>query len=210
MRRVCWLAFVALAIALSAAACGGENGGEGTPPTVVTSPQAATPFPTPIITGNRLESPNKGYAVNIPEGWSVDANILAFGRVTADAFFAPIEIAGVQPSISVSREEIGDEFSFQTYADAKAQAAEAIGAQDLARQTGPTIAGRETSVISYGLTRDNVQLAKQDVVLVDDGFGWLITLTVAAEESATFEPTFDEFLASFELLALAQPTAGAE
>jgi len=63
-------------------------------------------------------------------------------------------------------------------------------------------------VISYGLTRDGVQLEKKDVVFVDGGFGWVVTLTVPAGQRAAFDPIFDAFIGSFELLGRSSPAAG--
>jgi hypothetical protein len=210
MRRVWWSVLLVLAVGLGAAACGGGgNGGEGETPTAVTTAvataqslphQAPTPFPTPLITNNHLESPTKGYAADFPEGWTVTSNVLTYPGVTADAFFGPTEIAGVKPNISVSREDLGGEESPQTYVQDKVKAAQGLGAQGLTIQGGKTVAGQEASVISYGLTRDTIQLDKEDAVFVGGGFGWIITLIAPAGQRATFQPLFDQLLASFKLL----------
>jgi hypothetical protein len=226
MRQACWVVFFAAVAGLAAAACSGgnnaDNNGAGETPTAAASIVPATPFvtaativpstpfPAPIITGNHLESPKKGYAVDFPDGWTVDWNIVTFGSATSDAFFSPNEIAGVQPSISVRREEIGNEFTFETYVDAKIQTAQGMGGQSLVTEKGSTVAGQQTLVITYGLMRDSIRLEKRDVVFVSDGFGWMITLTVPAGQLATFEPLFDELLSSFQLLGPAQGAAGAE
>ena len=78
--------------------------------------------------------------------------------------------------------------------------------QGLDVKGGSTVAGREASILNYGLTRDSVRLEKRDVIFVGGGHGWVITLTVPAGQGETFYPLFDAFLGSFELLASAQPT----
>ena len=175
--------------------------GTAVPGTAVSS----TPFPAPTVTGNRLESPSKGYAVQFPEGWSVVSNVVAYDGLTADAFFAPNEIAGLQPNIAVSREDLSDTLSPETYVETKVKTARGLGAQNLEVTSGSSVAGREASIMNYGLVRDSVQLEKRDVVFVDDGHGWVITLTVPSGQGASFYPLFDQFLGSFKLLAAAQP-----
>jgi hypothetical protein len=203
---------------LGAVACGGGGGQAPTPEvtlvsgTVVPGTAAVstvvsnTPFPLPTITGNRVESTSKGYSVEFPQGWTADSNVLTYGGVTADAFFAPEEVAGVQASISVSREDLSEVLSPETYLQEKVKTAQAIGAEGLDVKGGSTVAGREASILNYGLTRDSVRLEKRDVIFVGGGHGWVITLTIPAGQGETFYPLFDAFLGSFELLASAQPT----
>lgn len=206
--RLAFIVTIAAMAGLGAVACGGGGGQAPTPEVTVVSGTVvpSTPFPEPTITGNRVESPSKGYSVEFPQGWTVDSNVLAYGGVTADAFFAPEEVAGVQPSISVSREDLSEALSPETYLEEKVKTAQAVGAEGLDVKGGSTVAGREASILNYGLTRDSVQMEKRDVVFVDDGHGWVITLTIPHGQGATFYPLFDAFLGSFELLAPAQPT----
>jgi hypothetical protein len=221
MSRAWWLAFIVTIAAmagLGTMACGGGGGQAPTPEltlvsgtvvpgtAVVSTVVPSTPFPLPTITGNHVEYPSKGYSVEFPEGWTVDSNVLTYGGVTADAFFAPEEVAGVQASISVSREDLSDVLSPETYLEEKVKTVQAIGAEGLDVRGGSTVAGREASILNYGLTRDSVRLEKRDVIFVGGGHGWVITLTIPAGQGETFYPLFDAFLGSFELLASAQPT----
>jgi hypothetical protein len=205
---------------LGAVACGGGGGqaptpeatlvsGTVVPGTVIAStvvPGTAvvvTPFPAPTVTGTHLEYPSKGYAVDFPDGWKVSSNAVRADSLTADIFFAPNEIAGVQPSISVSREDLSADISAQqTYVDTKVRTAQGLGGQNLQVTSGSSVAGREASVISYARVLNGVGLEKRDVVFVDDGHGWVITLTTPAGQSTTYYPLLDQFLASFKLLAV--------
>lgn len=217
-RRLALMVTVAAMAGLGAVACGGGGGEAPTPKatlvsgTVVPGTAAVstvvpnTPFPEPTITGNRVESTSKGYRVEFPQGWTVDSNVLAYAWVTADAFFAPEEVTGVQPSISVSREDLSEALSPETYLQEKVKTVQAMGAEGLDVQGGSTVAGREASILNYGLTRDSIRLEKRDVIFVGSGHGWVITLTIPPDQGATFYPLFDAFLGSFELLAPAQAT----
>jgi hypothetical protein len=227
MSRVRWLAFmvtVAAMAGLGAVACGGGGGQAPTPEVTVVpgtpvlatviagtivpgTAVAGTPMPEPTVTGTHLEYPSKGYAVDFPDGWKVDSNVVTYDGLTADAFFAPNEIAGVQPSISVSREDLSDTVSPVTYVDTKVNTAQGLGAKNLQVTSGSSVAGREASVISYTRVLDGVQLEKRDVVFVDDGHGWVITLATPAGQGASFYPLFDAFLGSFKLLAPAQASS---
>lgn len=211
--RLAFIVTVAAIAGLGAMACGGGGGQAPTPEATLVPGTAAistvvpnTPFPQPTITGNHVESTSKGYSVEFPQGWTVDPNVLTYGGVTADAFFAPEEVAGVQASISVSREDLSEVLSPETYLQEKVKTAQAIGAEGLDVKGGSTVAGRDASILNYGLTRDSVRLEKRDVIFVGGGHGWVITLTVPAGQGETFYPLFDAFLGSFELLASAQPT----
>ena len=217
MRRAWCVAFiVAMTMAMTGLGAVACNGGGGQAPTPETTPVVATPvvgtavpgtvvsstpFPLPTITGNLLESPAKGYSVQFPEGWTADSNALSFGGMTTDIFFATEEIAGVQPNIAVSREEISDALSPETYLETKIRTVQGLGAQNLDVKSGSTVAGREAAIMNYGLTRDNVQVEKREVVFVDDGHGWSIALTIPTGQGATYYPLFDAFLGSFKLLA---------
>jgi len=216
VRRLALIVTIAATAALGAAACGGRGGQAPTPKAtpasgtvvpgtaVVSTVVPNTPFPQPTITGNHVEYPSKGYSVEFPEGWTVDSNVLAYAGVTADAFFAPEEVAGLQPSISVSREDLSEALSPETYLQEKVKTAQAVGAEGLDVQGGSTVAGREASILNYGLTRDSVRLEKREVIFVGSGHGWVITLTIPPGQGETFYPLLEAFLGSFELLAPAQ------
>ena len=216
--RLAFIVTIAAIAGLGAVACGGGGGQAPTPKAtlvtgtvvpgtaVVSTVVPNTPIPEPTITGNHVEDPSKGYGVEFPQGWTVDSNVLTYAGVTADAFFAPEEIAGVQPSISVSREDLSEVLSPEIYLEEKVKTAQAIGAEGLDVKGGSTVAGRDASILNYGLTRDSIRLEKRDVVFVGGGHGWVITLTIPAGQGETFYPLFDAFLGSFELLAPAQPT----
>ena len=216
--RLALIVTIAAMAGLGTMACGGGGGQAPTPEltlvsgtvvpgtAVVSTVVPNTPFPLPTIAGNRVESTSKGYSVEFPQGWTVDSNVLTYGGVTADAFFAPEEVAGVQASISVSREDLSNVLSPETYLEEKVKTVQAIGAEGLDVKGGSTVAGREASILNYGLTRDSVRLEKRDVIFVGGGHGWVITLTIPAGQGETFYPLFDAFLGSFELLASAQPT----
>ena len=94
-------AVAAAALAAVTIACGGGDGG-GNPQPSATAPIAeATQGPPGIVDGNTFISTARNYKIDFPEGWKPDENFLFTGAFAIDAFIAPEEVSGVEPSINV-------------------------------------------------------------------------------------------------------------
>lgn len=188
---------------LSLTACGGGAGDEevaepGTT-TQPTSPAAAAPTKTPTITDNLFEFPDKGYSVRFPEGWTPVPNFLPGPGFSIDAFFAPEEIAGIQPNIAVGCEEVQEDATLREYFDNKVDVVRQV------TQVEPEVSSREVSgqeALMYRFAREEMEppLEKTEVIFITERCGWNIALTVPYGDRANYYGLFDEFLESFRLL----------
>jgi len=191
-----------LSMSLAAVACGaGKEAG------VVSSPTASAeltvvpsaPLAEPTIVGNEIVFPDKGYKALIPEGWTADANMLRQGRVTYDGFVDPEKIQGVQPNITVAREELQDKLDSSAYVDLKLKTISALVGADVTVSGSVEVAGQQSSFVDYA-HKVPVAFDKRDVIFVDNDVGWTITLTTPGGQRDTFLPILNDFLASFQLL----------
>lgn len=191
-----WLALLVVALALAAVACQGENGHEdGTEATPLALP---TPAGTPIISDSQFESPGR-YSARIPDGWSADPNFLGTPFSNTDAFFAPSEEAGVKPNITVTCEAIEEGTALEAYFEPKRELVkELTGTEAGVRQT--QVDGREAFIAEYSPTKEPPKVDKTDIVFVNEGHGWTISLVTPEGQRAVYEPILDDFIASFHLL----------
>lgn len=173
-----------------AVACGGGDENE--------TVSQVTPLPEPTIVGTEINFPARGYRAEFPEGWTADPNIVRGGNVTYDAFFAPEEIEGVQPNITIAREELPEELDLLSYVDEKVSTIRGLGSEDVTVSGPVEVAGQEASVVDH-VRRDQVRLDRRDVIFVTEGFGWTISLTVPEGQRDQFLPLLDNVLASFDL-----------
>ena len=202
-------AVLAAAVALGAA-CGGDDKGGATTTTPVAetsaSPQARrTPFATPQINGNQLDSA-KGYTVTYPAGWKVRANFLNTADATVDAFFEPLEgpaVAGqVQANISVMcvLDKAPDS---KQYAPAVQTLTARLPNNSSFEISERKISGTTAVVQAYHTESktDPAQpkLDQRDYLFTNDKCDWRITTTAPAGQLDKYKPAFDGFLDSFKL-----------
>lgn len=188
MKRVIWLLGFALFLA---AACGdGDENGVALP---------AIPRAEPTITGTEINYPAKGYRAEFPEGWTADPNAVRQGALTYDAFLAPEVIEGVQPNITVAREQLREETDLSTFVDSKLTTLWALARSDVTISDPIEVAGQEASVVDYAHL-DSVSFDKREVIFLTDGLAWTISLTTPEGQRDLFLHLLDDFLASFELL----------
>lgn len=201
-----WLPFPWLVILFLAVACGGgkEPATPTSPPPGTPQPTTVlqgTPQPTPVIVDGQLESPALGYSVHIPEGWNASPNYLPGPGFSVDAFFAPDTIAGVQPNISVTCDQVpaGTTLTLKEYSDAKLQVARDVAQVEPDVSSGK-VGGQEAVVSRYKREKLQPALEKTDVIFVSPKCGWTIALTVPLGHGSDYENLFNEFLNSFALL----------
>ncbi|HXF52252.1 MAG TPA: hypothetical protein VNM43_11280 [Dehalococcoidia bacterium] len=189
---------VALALAtLVGFACGSDGGSNGGTET----PEAATPrvLPEPTITGNRYTFPGRGYAVDIPEGWTTDPNSVAAGSLVVDSFFSSEEVDGVQTNITVSCEE-NPTVSTSEYVEQRLETIRQLDARDLERSGTLEVAGVPAEMVQYSLVREDVTVGKVDVMFVSGPCAWTISLTAAPSALDAAKATLNAFLSSFTIL----------
>ncbi len=163
-----------------------------------------TPFPTPGITGNSIDSTaSKGYTATFPEGWKVRANLIQTMDASSDVIFEPLTAgAKVQPNISinciVTKAATQDEhITFEATKTAR------IGLNKNIVTTKRQISGIEATVLTYNFESQSEQntppLDKQDVFFSSSKCDWILTTTVPAGQRPQYQAIFDAFYDSFKL-----------
>lgn len=210
-KPVAFFAAVAL-LMLAAAACGGDDSGPDTNPTpgitvVSQSSQVAslvTPFPTPILSDNAIDSSNsKGYSATFPAGWTFYPNRIQTRDASVDVIFEPL-IPGAKAQASIAINCVVQKAeSAEEHVIAESTKVARIGTNRDIRESERQIAGRTAKVISYVFSspnEDNIPpLDKQDVIFSNDRCDWIITTVTPEGQRPTYQPQFDAFLASFQL-----------
>lgn len=210
--RLAGLGLIAITAALAAtlAACGDDGGGR--PDATSTPPQTAqasgspssggqpTPFPTASVSGTSINSPGKGYAATMPDGWNFRANLIQTADGSVDLIIAPLEPgATAQASITVNcifRRGGEPQARIEFWATNTAR----IGVNQDIVQSQRTIDGREATVLTYHFAsqvNESQRLDKQDIMLVGDNCDWVLTMSAPAGQADRYRPDFETFLNSF-------------
>jgi hypothetical protein len=142
-----------------------------------------------------------GYGVQIPEGWNAHPNFLPGPGFSVDAFFAPDVVEGVQPSISVTCNQIpeGTALTLKEYSDAKLQVARGVAQLEPDVSSGE-VGGQEAVVARYKREKTEPALEMTEFLFVTARCGWDITLTVPLGRGSDYQSLFEAFLSSFRLL----------
>lgn len=197
-----WLPFLWLSVLLLAVNCGGgEEAPTGSTPDAgrLTPELQGTAEPTPIIIDGQFEAPAKGYAVQVPDGWTVHPNFLPSPFAT-DAFFAPSGGDGVRPNIAVVCEQLLEGTTLSEHFGVKTEIVRRIANVE-PDVSSRQVAGLEALVARYGREDADPPLHKTEVVFISEGCGWSVSLTVPLGREAEYEPVLEDFLASFRLLS---------
>jgi hypothetical protein len=185
------LAGVSLVAALFVSACGDGDQELETPPTI--------PLGTPVITNGRFEFAARGYSVQIPEGWTSDANAVTGPDFAADVFFAPEETNGVKPNIAVTCYVLEPGPARENYVENRVGLIRDL-AKDEPRTSDGELAGLDTLIVEYAPQVTGEDIEKTDVLFVHGRCGWIITLTVSAGQREAYQDIFESFLASYQPL----------
>jgi hypothetical protein len=201
-----FVAAILAILSLGLAACGGgDEEGEVAEPTAAGTVEQPTPAPvptlasTPTITGNLFEFAERGYSVEFPEGWTPAPNFLPGPDFSVDAFFAPEEVGGIQPNISVTCAAVPEGMGLQEYFDGKMDVVRQV------TQLEPDVSSREVSgqealVSHYAREEGEPPLEKTEAVFISERCGWSIAITVPLGGGTEYQGLFEDFLDSFTLL----------
>ena len=196
-RRAGLLAPLTMVLAFVLVACGGGEEGpapEGAP-TI-----SAIPIGVPTVTGNLFDYPARGYGVEMPEGWTADADFLSGAGFATDAFFSPeAEEAGVKANISVTVQRGEPDVDAEAYLELKTELIRRM-ALDEPRLNQRDVGGFQATVAEYEPKTEGVRVEKTDVFFFRDPYVWTITLTVPAGQRAQYQDIFDRFLASYHVV----------
>jgi hypothetical protein len=183
---------------LAFAACSDGNGesGDGSP----------TPLPSarvrvePTVVGQDVTFSSKGYAAQIPEGWSFDPNAVVFGDLSSDLFLSPSTEEVVQPNIAVTCETIEAGVTLNDFMESKLDTLRRLTNGEIDPPTAATAAGQDSLAVEYDETRGDVALSRRDIFMVRDQCAWSLSLTTAAGGLADYEQLFDTFVANFKFI----------
>jgi hypothetical protein len=198
-----WVVAILVFGSLALAACGGGGSHEQVATPGITeqpaSPVAGTSSQGFTLIDNVFKPADGSYSVQVPEGWTPEANFLPSSGQLVDAFFAPDVIQGVQPNISVTYEDLPEGTALNDYFNQK------MDVEKRATQLEPEVSSRQVSgqdalVSLFAREATDSPLEKTEVVFITGNRGWTISLTVPYSEAASYHDLFDEFLASFTVL----------
>ena len=201
---------ILVAIAMAWTACGSEKASGPQDEATVTQPQStrfgrATEPGSPLISGNLLTYPEKGYEVTIPDGWTAKPDYYApFSEVTlwSDVFFAASLDQPPQPSIVVTCTLVDEGTELQAFFDSEMAALDAQLARNgnPERRTSQTqAADRPAYRAEYDRKFPPPPFDKVEVYFVNKGCGWSIHLTAPEGKRAEYEPILEGFIESFRL-----------
>ena len=206
-----WMVLIGASVALlGAAACNDDGGGVAVvTPGITTIARTGvtanvTPFPTPAITGNQIDSSaSKGYSATFPQGWNVRVNLIQTADASADVMFEPLTAgATVQANISVNcivfkQASAADHISFEATKTSR------IGLNKNIVVTQRQVAGVDATALTYQFESQNEQgtppLDKQDVLFSAGKCDWILTMTTPSGQGTQYQPIFDAFLESFKV-----------
>lgn len=204
-----WIVLIPALLALTAAVACGDGGGGSLPTPGITALASrvtanVTPFPTPGITSNQIDSTaSKGYTATFPEGWKVRANLIQTSDASSDVIFEPLTAgAKVQANININcivtkAPSQAEHVTFEATKTAR------IGLNKNIVVTTRQVAGVEATVLTYNFASQSEQntppLDKQDIFFSSTTCDWILTTTVPAGQRPQYQERFDAFLDSFKL-----------
>jgi len=180
-----------LAVALLAASCGNDEEGPKVLPTL--------PPGTPAITDSHFDFPARGYSVEIPDGWTPDANYISGPEFATDAFFAPQAVGEVKPNISVTCAVVEAGITTDNYAQGKLELIRGL-AKSEPNVSSRQVAGLSALAVEYQPQVSGVEVEKIDIIFVRGPCGWTITLTAPGGRLEEYRDIFESFLASYQVL----------
>jgi hypothetical protein len=190
----------AAALAIGAVACGDDNGDGGTPPQATAPVAQPSAGPPGIVDGNTFISTARNYKIDFPEGWKPDENFLFTANFAIDAFIAPAEVSGVEPSINVRCDFNADNaITHEDFVAARRSVAEGFSYQDV-QEAPVTLGGEQAVQFTYEQLAGDKKVKKVEVAYAGHGCAWTVTLTNAADDD-NYADAFAASLASFSFIA---------
>jgi len=193
----------------------GSNGSDDYPtPTIAVSTAAARPTvaPTPVVTGDRVNSTAVGYEATIPSGWRLRPNILASTSFRGDAYFKPSPSPTPPPDTPQTNIAIGCEpitepaEDLQSEVDTRVQVLNRLGRTNLVTADHAAVDGLESKQIDYTyvVKSDATEFAidSREVFFLSEGCQWTVTLSAPAGELDQDIPVLEQFLASVSVNAV--------
>ncbi len=205
------LAAAAASVWFAASACTTSSAPRSTPTAAIASsptPVPPTPDPGIDISGSTYRFRKKGYAVDVPQGWTASPNNfndVSGGQFPTDVMF-PIGASGdVSPAISIEcLKANAAQGTTDAFRDARAAFLAQIG-KSVAAPRPVNIGGQDGYAIDYlqELARASgaIAIEKTDAVAVVGGCRWLISLSTPGGQRAAHTAEFEAMLRSMSFFA---------
>lgn len=209
--------FAAAAIAIAAAACGGSSQSPdaaspsstsapdtaATPGTAATSAAPGTPASGVVITGSNYRFPKKGYAVDVPQGWTARPDYfldVTANQFSTDALFFTAGGGENQPSIIIACLKSADsEQTVDAFRDARAAFIAQI-AKSTAAPRPARIGDRDGFAIDFvqelAASAGPIVIEQTAAGAIAGGCRWLVTLAALQGQRADHAAEFDAVLQS--------------
>lgn len=199
---------LAAAVAVAASACNSSGGSLATPTvassaTAAASPAAATSTATPSfqVTGSTYRFAAKGYAVDVPQGWTMKPDYfddVAGGTFPTDVLFPNDATGAVTTSVSIEcLKPNAAQATTAAFRDAQAAFLAQIG-KSVSAPRPVRIGNQAGYAIDYvqDVSAGTIQVEKTDAVVLAGGCRWVISLSAPAGQRASRAAAFDAILRS--------------
>ncbi len=196
----------ALALAGLAAACGG-GGSKSPTSTAAPAGTAVSTLPAGYI---RISSSAKGYSMVTPTNWVPKQDAFTSGGVKADEYIAGIsQTSNFVTNVSVLCRPLTGPSTSAEWQQASLDNLRSAGVQPSVDEQ-VTAGGQSVNLITYNTTQGSTGYEVAQVFFVGGQCGWVLTLSAASGERATYLPTFAAMYGSYQVTGPpATPSAGA-
>jgi len=187
------LSLFAGAALLAATACS-DDGDPAASPTPPFNAQAE-----PTVVGTSVVFTAKGYELELPTGWIPDWNFVRTSEVPLDVLFAPDTVDGVQASVLI---ECGMPMppSLDVFAANRTETIRELDRAEPLRADSTMLSGERAITLVWETTRGAVTTGRREILAVQGGCGWSLSLTLPPSARLQYEATFSALLASFRFL----------
>lgn len=189
MRR---LLATSIVLAVAVAGCGDDTSFS----TTTTIPET-TPSTVDVDSFERFDSPELGFSIAHPEGWSVTPS-LGEGLVE---FSAPLVSGGLTPNFNVATGRVADDVPAHVYYQGERSKLEAnLPDVQVVEEADVTIDGVPARGITIITDQAGVDVGISRLIVLDDGQAWEITFFAEASRLEEMSPLVVAIFQSFRFL----------
>lgn len=176
--------------------------GSATPRPGAASPTASitassSPTTTATSSGGTLSfrSSQFPYSLTYPDTWAPRPGAIKVGNLTADAFLGQSQ-NGFTPSITIHAEPVAAGVGSETFALNNLQT---LGASGIQAQALPESvpAGAHALIVKYPVSTGDLRYNVTQVLFVQQGMGWVVTLSTPLSDNGAALSILRQMLASF-------------
>ncbi|MCL4535032.1 MAG: hypothetical protein M1370_07740 [Bacteroidetes bacterium] len=178
------------------------SGASGSPTprggTALPTPSGSGPTPTtgaPLSGTLTYRSTQFPYSLSYPETWSPRPGGVKVGNLTADAFLGQSQ-SGFTPSITLYAQPVAAGVESETFALTNLQS---LGAGGIQAQAQPESVppGARAMIVKYPVSSGELRYNVTQVLFVQQGMGWVVTLSTPLADNGSGLAALRQMLASF-------------